>query len=136
MVGTGDSETAKVLLEAVENILSNVKYDKESQSLLATVCCNLSFIYCQEKEIDLAIDALDRAYKIDRKNKDLVGCVTIKLNRCTLLNSIGNYKEALTNINESVQLLEAKVNDMMVDKVDSELTKNARFIDRMHLLCA
>ena len=56
----------------------------------------------QEEEIDLAIDVLDRAYKIDKKNKDLVGCVTIKLNRCTLFNSIGNYKEGFVNVSEAV----------------------------------
>jgi tetratricopeptide (TPR) repeat protein len=103
MIGQGDSETAKTLLESVENILSNVKYDKESQSLLATVCCNLSYIYCHEQELDLALDALDRAYKIDRKNKDLIGCVTIRLNKCALLNTLGNYREAYTNISEAIQ---------------------------------
>jgi len=56
----------------------------------------------QEEEIDLAIDVLDRAYKINKKNKDLVGRVTIKLNRCTLFNSIGNYKEGFVNVSEAV----------------------------------
>ena len=61
------------MLEAIENFLSNVEPDKESASLLATVCVNLSYIYCREEEVDHALSALDRAYSIDRKNGDLVG---------------------------------------------------------------
>ena len=82
--------------------MSNVSYDKESQSLLSTTYVNLAHIYKVQKEYDLAQDWLDKAYRIDKKNKDLIGCITVKLNKTSLYESLGELHEAYSHSNESI----------------------------------
>lgn len=58
------------------------------------------------------------------------------MNKCAVLNSIGNFKEAYVTIGEAIKLLDGKLTPMMNATVDSELISDSRFIDKMHLLCA
>jgi hypothetical protein len=44
-IGVGETVVSQTLLEHVEMVMSNVSYDKESQSLLSTTYVNLAHIY-------------------------------------------------------------------------------------------
>jgi hypothetical protein len=53
------------------------------------------------------------------------------LNKTSLFENIGELHEAYSQANESIQLLEPKINETMMNKTDAELLKNKRFLDHI-----